>query len=290
MGRRGRMGMTLIGAGFRPELRRLFEGEQPVVECAELIANRYFAENGVARAWELESLAGIPLIVHGLSGNVASALGPTREYLESIRRLAEFTGAMICSDHLAFTGAEGRELGHLAPNRFDDELLDLASRHIDLINEVTGRRACLENLATKITISGSTYSPEDFYLRLLERSESWDCLLDLTNIWINSQNRPVDPVAFIDAIPPERVRYVHLAGGRWVHGELVDTHSECVHPEVYDLLAHLLRRAEPAAVIVERDSNWLNAHTDVIANLEDARAVRAACGREPATHSDRRSA
>jgi hypothetical protein len=284
------MGVTLIGAGFRPELRGLFEGDQPVVECAEVIANRYFADGGVARPWELESLAGIPVIVHGLSGNVASALGPTREYLDAIRRLAEFTGAMTCSDHLAFTGAEGRELGHLAPNRFDDELLDLACRHIELINEVTGRRACLENLATKITFSGSTYSPEDFYLRLLERSDSWDCLLDLTNIWINSQNRPVDPVAFIDAIPPDRVRYVHLAGGRWVHDELVDTHSESVHPEVYELLAHLLSRAEPQAVIVERDSNWMNAYSDVTANLADARAVRDAITQEPATHANWRSA
>ncbi len=284
------MGVTLIGAGFRPELRRLFEAERPLVECAELIANRYFADGGVARPWELELLAGIPVMVHGLSGNVASAVGPTREYLEAIRRLGEFTGAMTCSDHLAFTGVQGRELGHLAPNRFDDELLDLACRHIELINEVTGRRACLENLATKVTFSGSTYSPEEFYLRLLDRSDSWDCLLDLTNIWINAQNRPVDPVAFIDAIPPERVRYVHLAGGRWMHDELVDSHSESVHPEVYDLLAHLLRRAEPAAVIVERDSNWKNAYDEVTANLAEARAVRDAIAQERAALAGRRSA
>ncbi len=284
------MGVTLVGAGYRPELRKLFEGDQRVVECAELIANRYFADGGVARPWELESLAGMPLIVHGLSGNVASSLGPSREYLESIKGLAEFTDAIICSDHLAFTGAVGRELGHLAPNRFDDELLDLACGHIELIYEATGRRACLENLATKVTFCGSAYTPEEFYLHLLERSEAWDCLLDLTNIWINSQNRPVDPVAFIDAIPAERVRYVHLAGGRWLHDELVDTHSESVHPEVYDLLAHLLSRAEPEAVIVERDSNWTGAYEEVLANLADARAVRDAISHDPATDSARRSA
>lgn len=284
------MAVTLIGAGFRPELRRLFTGDPPLVECAELIANRYFADGGVARPWELESLAGIPLILHGLSGNVASALGPTKQYLEQMARLAEFTDAIICSDHLAFTGAAGRELGHLAPNRYDDELLEYASRHIELIHEVTGRRACLENLATKITFSGSTYSPEEFYLALLEVSDSWDCLLDLTNIWINAQNRPVDPIAFIDAIPPDRVRYVHLAGGQWVHDELVDTHSQSVHPEVYDLLAHLLSRAEPQAVIVERDSNWLHAYDEVVENLADARAVRAETAEAAAARTDRRSA
>ncbi len=277
------MGMTLVGAGYRPELQRLFDPGGPTAECAELIANRYFAEGGVARPWELEKLAGLPIIIHGLSGNVASAAGPTREYLESIKRLADYTDALTYSDHLAFTGVPGRELGHLAPNRFDDELLSMACEHIEFMNEVTGRRVVLENLATKTTISGSQYTPEEFYLGLVERSDAWDCLLDLTNIWINGQNRPVDPVDWVTAIPPERVRYVHLAGGQWIHGELVDTHSESVHPEVYDLLAYLLSIAQPQAVIVERDSNWLHALQEVEDNLAHARKVR----EEEATLSDR---
>jgi uncharacterized protein (UPF0276 family) len=267
------MGMTLVGAGYRPELSGLWDPAAPTAACAELIANRYFAQDGVSRVWELEALAGMPILVHGLSGNVASATGPGREYLESIRRLADYTDAVTYSDHLAFTAGPERALGHLAPNRFDDELLACACRHIEMMNAVTGRRVCLENLATMTTMAGSTYSPEEFYLRLLEESESWDCLLDLTNIWINAQNRPVDATEFILAIPPERIRYIHLAGGRWVHGELVDTHSESVHPEVYDLLAALLSRTQPEAVIVERDSNWRNAYNEVVDNITRARGV-----------------
>jgi uncharacterized protein len=266
--------MTLVGAGYRPELRGLFRPGAAAAECAELVANRYFAGDGVARAWELQELSGIPVLVHGLSGNVASASGPSRDYLQCIKRLADFTDALVYSDHLAFTGVRGRELGHLAPNRFDDELLWMGCEHIERMNATTGRRVCLENLATKTTISGSTYSPEEFYLRLLEECDSWDCMLDLTNIWINGQNRPVDPIGFIDAIPPSRIGYVHLAGGHWIEGELVDTHSESVHPEVYPLLARVLAVAEPKAVIVERDSNWLHAYQEVQDNLAAARDVR----------------
>jgi uncharacterized protein (UPF0276 family) len=110
-------------------------------------------------------------------------------------------------------------------------------------------------------------------LRLLEESDAWDCLLDVTNVWINAQNRPLDPLDFISAIPPARIRYVHLAGGRWIDDELVDTHSESVHPEVFDVLAFLLQRAQPQVVIVERDSNWQNAYAEVRANLAAARDV-----------------
>jgi uncharacterized protein len=274
------MGVTLAGAGYRPELRGLFDPAAPTAACAELIANRYFAEAGVSRAWELDELKGMPILVHGLSGNVASATGPQLDYLQSIRRLAEYTDAVIYSDHLAFTAGPGRALGHLAPNRFDDDLLKCACQHIELMNSVTGHRVCLENLATSTMMGGSIYTPEEFYLRLLEESDSWDCLLDLTNIWINAQNRPVDAEAFVRTIPPERIRYVHLAGGRWLHGELVDTHSESVHPEVYDLLATLLSVAEPKVVIVERDSNWRNAYDEVADNIAQARSVIEAVQRQ----------
>jgi uncharacterized protein (UPF0276 family) len=268
------MGMTLVGAGYRPQLQQLFNGSEPEAACVELIANKYFASDaGLIRGWELDQVAGLPVIVHGVSGNVASTMGPEKPYLEQIRRLADYTDAIVYSDHVAFTAAHGRALGHLAPNRFDDELLDCACRHIELMAEVTGRRVTLENLATKTTMAGSKYSPEEFYLRLLDESDGWDCLVDLTNIWINSQNRPVDPYEFIEAIPPNRVRYVHLAGGRWFQDELIDTHSQSVHPEVYPLLEFLLERAHPDAIIVERDSNWENAYTEVRANVASARAV-----------------
>jgi uncharacterized protein (UPF0276 family) len=206
-------------------------------------------------------------MIHGLSGNVASITGPEDDYLELVRRLADHIDAYAYSDHLAFTAVRGRSLGHLAPNLFDDELLEAAAGHIRRIGALTGRRVCLENLATATMLSGSTYSPEEFYLRLLESCDEWDCLFDLTNVWINSQNRPLDPVAVIDAIPLGRVRCVHLAGGEWMHGELVDTHSTKVHPEAIELLDHLLERQSPEVIIIERDSKFEGALEEVRADL-----------------------
>ena len=265
--------MTFVGAGYRPELSGLLHGEQPAVDCVELVADRYFGETGFARAWELRRIAGVPVIAHGLCGNTASVHGPDAAYLEQIRRLADAIDAIAYSDHLALTGVTGRALGHLAPNLYDDELLAAASRNIATMVDATGRRPCLENLSTKTMISGSAYSPEEFYLRLLDASDQWDCLLDLTNIWINSRNRPVDPLEFIDSIPPERIGYIHLAGGRLIADEWVDTHSQAVHSEVLELLDYLLARATPFAIIIERDSNWSGAEEELRADLSQVRQI-----------------
>jgi uncharacterized protein len=267
--------MTLVGAGYRPELAPLFLGEQPAVDCLELVADRYFGQAGFSRPWELREIAGVPAIIHGLCGNAASVHGPDPDYLRQIRRLGEAIGAIVYSDHLALTGVTGRALGHLAPNLFDDELLGAAARNIATVTAATGRRVCLENLATKTMISGSKYTVEEFYLRLLEASDQWDCLLDLTNIWINSRNRPLDPVALIDAIPPDRIGYLHLAGGIREHGEWIDSHSQAVHDEVFQLLDYLLARSAPIAIIIERDSNWAGAEAELRADLNRVREILA---------------
>ena len=266
-------GYTLVGAGYRPELPGLFQGEDPVVDCCELIADRYFGDKGFARAWELRRIANLPTICHGLCGNASSVHGPDTAFLEQIRRLADAIGAIAYSDHLALTGVTGRALGHLAPNLFDDELLAATARNITKMVDITGRRPRLENLATKTMVTGSKYTVEEFYLRLLEVSDQWDCLLDLTNIWINSENRDVDPVEFIDAIPAERLGYIHLAGGIYQQGEWVDSHSHAVHAEVFELLDYLLARKAPAAIIIERDSNFTGAEAELRADLSRVRDI-----------------
>jgi uncharacterized protein len=265
--------MTLVGAGYRPELPGIFRKEDPVAQCAELVADRYFGEKGFARPWELRHLAGLPTIAHGLCGNTASVHGPDPDYLAQIRRLVDAIDALAYSDHMALTGVTGRSLGHLAPNLYDDELIAASARNIAMMVDLTGRRPCLENLASKAMISGSKYTIEEFYIRLLEVSDQWDTLIDLTNIWINSTNRDVDPIWFIDSIPPERVGYIHLAGGTMSHGEWVDTHSHAVHNEVFELLDYLLSRAAPIAIIIERDGNFGGAEDELRADLARVRQL-----------------
>jgi uncharacterized protein (UPF0276 family) len=74
-------------------------------------------------------------------------------------------------------------------------------------------------------------------------------------------NFKFDPVDFISRIPPERIRSIHLAGGRWIGRanaqRLLDDHRHDVPDPVYELLEEVAARVPHAlTVILERDGNF----------------------------------
>lgn len=80
-------------------------------------------------------------------------------------------------------------------------------------------------------------------------------LLDLNNLYVNAVNFHLDPVKFLEAIPPDAVWEIHLAGfdhvGRW----LVDTHGQAVYPEVWSLYQWVLHHFGPRPTLIEWDTN-----------------------------------
>ena len=66
-------------------------------------------------------------------------------------------------------------------------------------------------------------SEADFIGAVLAQS-GCDLLLDVNNIYVNSVNHRYDALEFLDALPLERTRYIHVAGhfdeaptsGRWI--------------------------------------------------------------------------
>ena len=108
-------------------------------------------------------------------------------------------------------------------------------------------------------------------------------LLDVANVYANALNRGTDPEALFDAIPLDRVAYVHVAGGA-EHadpGVYHDTHTDPVPPAVLTLLERLCERLDVApAVMLERDGHYppaaaLHAELDAIARSRPPPATAA---------------
>ena len=83
-----------------------------------------------------------------------------------------------------------------------------------------------------------------------------DLLLDVNNIYVNSINHRYDPLQFLDSLPGERVRYIHIAGHYEEAEDLrVDTHGADVIAPVWQLLDRAYRNFGVIPTLLERDFN-----------------------------------
>jgi uncharacterized protein (UPF0276 family) len=83
-----------------------------------------------------------------------------------------------------------------------------------------------------------------------------DVLIDINNIYVNSVNHGYDPVAFLKAIPAQRISYAHIAG-HYVEADdfLIDTHGATVIDPVWNLLAKAYQLYGIFPTLLERDFN-----------------------------------
>ena len=103
-----------------------------------------------------------------------------------------------------------------------------------------------------------------------------DCelLLDVNNIFVNSINHSYDPLEFLDSLPLERVRYIHIAGHYDEAEDLkVDTHGADVIDPVWQLLTEAYRRVGTVPTLLERDFN-LPPLSEILLEVEKIRLLQ----------------
>jgi hypothetical protein len=113
----------------------------------------------------------------------------------------------------------------------------------------------------------------EFINALLQRAEC-ELLLDVNNVHVSAVNHGFDAYAFIDAIAPERVRQIHLAGHEDSGEGLIDTHDHPVADAVWTLYHHTVRRLGAVPTMIERDDR-IPALPELVDELNLARQVAA---------------
>ena len=132
----------------------------------------------------------------------------------------------------------------------------------------------IENPSSYVTFEDSVMSEWEFLAELSRRTGCY-LLLDVNNIYVSASNHGFDAIAFLDGIPADRVRQIHLAGhsdGR--DGLLIDTHDHPVPDGVWSLYAAALERLGPVATMIERDDDIPELPV-LIAELDYARHLSA---------------
>jgi uncharacterized protein (UPF0276 family) len=216
-----------------------------------------------------------PVALHGVSLSIGSVDPLDGDYLKRLAALVERIEPAIVSDHLCWSRFDGRSLYDLLPLPLTEECLDHLVPRVQQVQDVLGRRILLENPSTYLAWSDSTIPEAEFLAELAQRA---DCglLLDVNNVYVSATNLDFDPVAYLDAIPVERVGQIHLAGFSDMGTHLFDTHSRPVSSDVWRLYSHAVAELGLGDVptMIEWDDD-IPAFTRLIEELDRAREVRA---------------
>ncbi|MGE0337282.1 MAG: DUF692 domain-containing protein [Gammaproteobacteria bacterium] len=218
-----------------------------------------FMAAGGPRATCLERLrARHPLSLHGVGMSLGSHEMPDRGHLARLRQLCERVAPVLVSEHLAWSRWQGQYLPDLLPMPRTGEALACAARNVSIVQDTLGREIALENPSHYLHLDEHEMTEIEF-LDELRRRTGCGLLVDITNIHVSANNLGFSAATYLDAIPGDAVREIHLAGYGVDSGHapqlLIDSHDCATSPTVWALYQRFIKRIGPRPTIIERDEN-----------------------------------
>ena len=243
-----------VGLGLRQELvAELQAAATGTIDFVELAPENWLDMGGKFRKQLAAIAARYPLACHGLSLSLGGPAPLDVEFLRSLRSFLDGYGVAIYSEHLSYCGDDGH-LYDLLPIPFTEEAVHYVAQRIRTAQDILRRRIAVENVSY-YAAPGRELDEPTFINAVLTEADC-DLLLDVNNVYVNSVNHGYDAVAFLDALPAARVRYLHVAGHyRQAPDLIVDSHGADVIDPVWDLLARAYRHVGPLPTVLERDFN-----------------------------------
>jgi uncharacterized protein (UPF0276 family) len=246
--------------------------ERPAMDWFEIISENFFADGGAARAHLELVRSHYPLIPHGVSLSIGGTDPIDLDHLSRLRRLVRRIEAPWCSDHLCWTGVGGVDVHDLLPMPYTRETLVHVAERVRRVQGELETPFALENASSYMEYRESTMTEHEFLAELAERA---DCgiLLDVNNVFVSAYNHGFDANAYIDAIPRDRVVQMHLAGHTDKGTHLLDTHSDHVRDDVWQLYRRAVQRCGAVSTLIEWDEN-IPSWSVLAAEGQAARAAR----------------
>jgi len=265
------MNLAGFGLGLRTPHYEAMLNEPHDIDWLEVITENYLVPGGKPLDYLERIRERFPLVMHGVSLSIGSTDPLDCKYLADVRALAARIEPHWISDHLCWTGIEGRNLHDLLPLPYTEEALAAVVARVGQVQEALGRQILLENVSSYLTYQASEMSEWEFLREVAQRA---DCaiLLDINNIYVSSVNHGFDPLAYLHAIPKSRVRQFHLAGHSDLGGHLIDTHDHPIVEPVWNLYGAAVAHFVTVPTMIERDDN-IPELGELVAELDIAREL-----------------
>jgi uncharacterized protein (UPF0276 family) len=274
--------MTLSGFGLglrTPHYEAILNEPHPI-DWLEVITENYLGLGGKPLDYLERIRERFPLVMHGVSLSIGSTDPIDVDYLKAVRALAARIEPQWISDHLCWTGVDGRNLHDLLPLPYTEEALVSVAARVGRVQDVLGRQILLENVSSYLSYHSDEMTEWEFLREVAARA---DChiLLDINNIYVSGINHGFDPVKYLQAMPASRVRQFHLAGHSNMGGHLIDTHDHPIAAPVWDLYGQAVSLFGGVPTMIERDDNIPELH-ELVTELNMARDIAARHSRQAA--------
>lgn len=244
-----------VGIGFRREFATAFLNANTLTpHFVEFAPENWIGMGGFWKKKLDAVVEKYPIVCHSLAMSIGSPEDLDMQYLKDIKQFLKEVNCQMYSFHLSFAKCDNAHLYELLPIPFTEDAVTHVAKKIQIVQDFLERPIAIENV--------SYYTPlapemtEIQFVNAVIEQANCKLMLDVNNVYVNAFNHQYDAKSFIDALPLEKVMYMHMAGHTQVSEDtIIDTHGEAIIDPVYDLFSYTIQKTNPVPVLLERDFN-----------------------------------
>lgn len=212
-----------------------------------------------------------PISLHGVNLSLGSSDGIDDDHVRRIKSLIDRINPFLVSDHLSWGRIDGYYLNDLLPIPYTSEALSIFESTITRIQDIFERPLLIENPSSYLQYKVSEMEEVDFLTTLVHRTGS-GILLDINNIYVSCSNHGWDANVYLKAIPPAKVKEIHVAGHSLQGTVRIDDHGGPICQDVWDLYQKSINLFGPLPTLIEWDKNVPTLET-LIAEASKAQSI-----------------
>lgn len=215
-----------------------FKSELPVCSLLDKVAEHY------------------PLSAHCVGLSLGSELNET--HIKSLKEFIKRYQPVFVSDHLSWSWSGDIFISDLLPIPYTEESLEHFCNNVSKVQDIIGRQILVENPSSYISFKSSNIGEAEF-LANISKKTGCGILLDLNNIYVSSSNQGFDIDKYLEQIPRESVKEIHLAGYSEKVLEYtrlyIDDHSTSVNNAVWELYQKSMQYFGVVPTLAEWDTD-----------------------------------
>ncbi|MCW8449782.1 MNIO family bufferin maturase [Legionella quinlivanii] len=243
-----------FGLGLRTQHYEDILNYLPDIDWFEIISENYLIPGGKPLYYLDKIREHYPMVMHGVSLSLGSSDPIQWDYLKQVKELASRIEPVWISDHLCWTGVNGLNMHDLLPVPYTKEIILHIVSRLTQIQDYLKKPFLIENVSSYLSYQHSEMTEWEFITSILRQSGCY-MLLDVNNVYVSAVNHGFDPMDYLNALPPEKIIQIHLAGHSNCGNYLIDTHDAFVIEPVWELYEKAVQRFGPVSTMIERDDN-----------------------------------